>query len=390
MPLLVKRAVILLAILGLAGVLVEWLARREAVRGVGPFAYNEIIAKQTQDVTLFEPDAELGHRLKGEAFVNAYGPGLVTLDDIANDARRAGRRVVLNVGDSSTSGWNSNVVVANAERRARGLSPESPLGTYRTYSDILAADSRLYVINAGVPGYTSLQLAGYLQRLFRVFHDADIHIDWTTIYVGNNDCTWNGNWEDKYLLPNGPSLRTPGLWWHALDRWVVRARVGLADFRVNLERAIDACRAHGAIPIIIEPVVPLYWPPGLRARGLERDLCSALAISADGPKAIANLREATSRFAAAVSGQPAMARAELEFARELDAIVPRIKEPYREALRDLSGREGVYIVRLQEKLPIQDQAYFIDYCHPTEPANALIANALLEVIASSAQKSTHK
>src|SRR5260221_11300094 len=134
-------------------ILCEVTARAVFERGEGPFSHNPIIQKQAEQVDLFEPDPILGHRLRGGGFVGVYQPGLVSLEQIVSDERRVGKVFVLNLGDSSTSGWDSNVVVGNAHRHQRGERLKSPFQDYQTYSDLLANDPSLYVVNAGVPGF---------------------------------------------------------------------------------------------------------------------------------------------------------------------------------------------------------------------------------------------
>ena len=88
----------------------------------------------------------------------------VPLQEIVKAAKSHGGKIVLNLGDSSTSGWNSDMVAAGGG---------TPFFTYKTYSDILS-EKGLFVINAGVPGYTSLQGKFYLKRLLSTFEKEGI------------------------------------------------------------------------------------------------------------------------------------------------------------------------------------------------------------------------
>ena len=60
---------------------------------------------------------------------------------------------------------DGNVVAENNNRLANELRPRSPFHNFPTYSDILARNDDLYVINAGVPGLTSTKATEYFPIL---------------------------------------------------------------------------------------------------------------------------------------------------------------------------------------------------------------------------------
>jgi lysophospholipase L1-like esterase len=345
-----------------------------------PFRHNHIIRKQADDFPSFEVDDELGHQLVGGKLIDAYRTGFVSLEEIVADPRRKGRTIVLNLGDSSTSGWDSDVVAQNSERQARGESIRSPFHNYRTYADLLADDPRLYVINAGVPGFSSAQGERYLRRLVDRFTAAGVHLDAITVYFGNNDSTWNGNVEDKYLLPGGHwKVHLARLWSQGMKGWLVVPRVRPPEYAEHLAAIARTAREAGSKVVFIAPVVPLRWPPGLRAHGLESEVDGFLTTR-KGTQVAGLLAQARELFAhgesAFADGRRDEARDLLVQARENDHLVPRMKPGHMQALREVAWRQGVSLIWVGDSIPLDDTSWFRDYCHPDEPANRLIADAI--------------
>lgn len=350
----------------------------------GPFAHNPVIRKQADNVGLFEPDELLGHRLKGGKFIATHGDGLITAHDIANDPKRAGKLLVLNLGDSSTSGWDSNVVVGNGRRHANGETMVSPFQTYKTYSAILSESDWVYSVNAGVPGFSAVQGARYLRRLLREFSRLGVSVDVVTVYFGNNDSAWNGNVEDSYTL-RGEGFRFH-LWRllnQATNSFRAVTRVPPGDYAAYLKQIVTVGRQAGVDVVLIEPVVPLHWWPGRRAEGLEdeeREQQSTLA----GTEVLRHLLASRELFRQGEeqlkAGNADAAGQLFEQASEADYVVPRIKQAHREALRAVAREEGVPLVYVGDKIPPNRAGYFLDYCHPIEPANRLIAEDLIKVL----------
>lgn len=349
-----------------------------------PFSHNPIIQKQSDNTLhIFEPDRTLGHTLVGGNFVGVYEKRLISLADIQKDPRRIGKKVVLNIGDSSTSGWNSEIVRDNTQRHLNGQVLVSPFFSYPTYSDCLAKDSSLYVINAGVPGYTSIQGEIYLERLIDQFQAKGIQVDVVTIYFGNNECVWNGNVEDKYHVGNENRLYLRMMLDKVLSKYWLVDRVSVSLYKKKLTRIIEFCREKGIRPILIEPVVPQHWTPGLRADGLESETDS-LIKALSGAK-VSEYEDSAKYYyhlgtSALDAGDSATAAIYLMNAKEFDHIVPRIKNIYRVALEEVGGSTETPVVAVQREIPIEDVDYFIDYCHPIEPANSLIATLLNKIV----------
>ena len=174
-----------------------------------PFADNPITAAQAND-QIFAVDKYLGFKLNpyfrqldGDDvdnnktyYIGVDNKKLQTLDEII-DALDSHRKIVLNVGDSSTTGWDSDIITLNKlylnnAPNGIGFRPMSPFFRYKTYSDLLA-ENGLSVINAGVPGYTSLIGKTQLRTLLSELQSRNVRVDYVTIYFGNNDSASNGN-----------------------------------------------------------------------------------------------------------------------------------------------------------------------------------------------------
>jgi hypothetical protein len=203
---------------------------------------------------------------KQQGFVDSYSNGIITFEQLAIQvwsAAEKGMSTTINLGDSSTSGWESNIVTENALTIARAvylklkvLDPslsadsfdemvsqkypgrqdldnalveeleqlkqnplfqtvwnenwqtikelaKSPLTTYDTYSSKMAQiDQNHHYLNLGVPGYSSVHGVAFTRRIIDQLESAKVltNIDSATIYFGNNDSVNNGNVEDEYYI----------------------------------------------------------------------------------------------------------------------------------------------------------------------------------------------
>ena len=134
--------------------------------------------------------------------------------DAVAEIRASGKKVVLNAGDSSTAGWDTRVTVENQERRKAEQPLLSAFFRYPTYADLLRdqVGDDYIVLNAGIPGHTSINLERRLRGLLQQFDKAGIKVDLVTLYIGNNDCQWENNAEDKHRLRSSrttPLARSP-------------------------------------------------------------------------------------------------------------------------------------------------------------------------------------
>src|SRR5215510_2469006 len=136
------------------------------------------------------------HQVTGNQFVqNAQGEirlmgdfvgekHYISLQDVRAEAQTSKKKIVLNIGDSSTSGWDSDVVALN-QRMEKELGSDFdtnqalfPLFNYKTYSDCLRDNvgDKFIVINAGIPTHTSLNGLRRLEELGKTFDDEGISI----------------------------------------------------------------------------------------------------------------------------------------------------------------------------------------------------------------------
>ncbi len=350
-----------------------------------PFSHNPVIAEQAKGTAIiFDADHKLGHCLFDNSFIGVYKKDFVDFKTIVKEAKTSGKPIILNLGDSSTSGWNSDVITENRGRQKMRLPILSPFYTYPTYSDLLAEGSDYYVINAGVPGYGSLQGLRYLNRILDGLAEFGMMPYCVTIYFGNNDSAWNGNIEDKYQIADAKArFYLVALMKRVMNRMVIVTRSSPSDYEDNLIEMVQLCRFRGIAPILIEPAIPKFWHPGLRGRGMLNEVNDFLAKTEMYAVTIA-LKRAMRIYQKGVdayhTGEIDIAERDFTSAQNLDFLVPRIKPDHREKFRAVADKLKVPFVSVQSNIPLDDREYFIDYCHPVEPANRMIARALLEII----------
>ncbi|MEK6825328.1 MAG: GDSL-type esterase/lipase family protein [Nanoarchaeota archaeon] len=304
------------------------------------------------DNPLFTPDERLGFVHQGGDFIGETG--FVSFEQTVEEIQgKPQLPVVLNMGDSSTSGWESDSV---SKAYASTLKSHDPFFQYQTYSDLMRVHE-LNVINAGVSGYSSLQGKIYLETLLRRFAKSGIGVDFVTLYFGNNDCVYSFT-EDKASIEHMVASSEQ-----------VLCRVTVEDYRKNILSMIETTRAYGADPVVIIPVINLFWKPGLRSnknleeysRGLEAIHDSTLQ---------GELLEAESAYS----------RGRLYEAYTQDRFLPRIKPQYLKVLKQTARKLYVPFIDVQDHLPTEkDDSYFRDYCHPLEPINELIVARFNEI-----------
>jgi len=343
-------------------------------------SHNPVIFKQSEGSAIFEPHKKYGHLLINNSFV-----GSDTLESLDETVKRVtlkkAKDTILNLGDSSTSGWNSDKVTENIRRSEKGLDMMSPFFTYATYSDILEKNEEISSINAGIPGYTSDSGKRRIRDLLQSFRDKGVTPNVVTIYFGNNDSVWNANVQDEQLFPEFFDSHLFTVIKEKFDKrsstYKTVPRVSVTDYESNLVDIINTIREYGAQPILIEPVIPKHWYPGLRARGQlnEDDLTRNTNI-----EAIRKLQDARKIYQRGVAtlekGDQSTAEKEFAAAQNLDFYVPRIKPEYVDALKRIASETNTTLVSVKNQIPVDDRKYFIDYCHPLEPVNKMIADAV--------------
>lgn len=347
---------------------------------------NPIIAAQTFDFP-FVADSYQGHTMPlGREFLGE--DSFISLEEMIKTLKSSKKKVILNIGDSSTSGWDSNIVTQNRDRFSKKLPLLPAFFQYKTYSDCLriSVGNEYIVINAGVPAHTSLQGNRRIKLLFKRFRQEHIRIDWVTIYYGNNDSVWDHNRQDKEWV--GCSKLIAFL--KSLKKFFKKGGSGVItrvvpnDYYLNMKEIIQTCKENHSNVIVIEPTTPIYWKPGTRV--LNEDLERK---PYPGSTAVYQmLDEARSLWEQAIGQTEYSSLKELALieVREKDYVVPRIKKHYVALLRKLAKEMDIWYVQVNIERKQDDICYFIDYCHPIEKANELISKKIIEIISGKKSK----
>ena len=303
------------------------------------------------DNAIFSAHDELGFIVHKGGFVGK--DRFVSMHSIINMFKRhPGIPIILNIGDSSTSGWHSDSLSRNGKNKAT-----DPYFHYKTYSDLMREEF-VSVINAGVSKYASLQGAKYLSNILRSFAKNDIYPSYVTIYLGNNDSVYS-EIEDKTSIDGMLPSKENTL-----------QRVSPLDFEHNMLEIVRICRCYGARPIIIVPLRRYDWAPGLRS----------LKYAEEYEKGLKKLRSDKLREELQQARQLYLKR-RLREAYESDRFLPRIKQRYVDILRRIAQKTNISIIDIQGKIPLNKSSdFFCDYCHPLEPANKIIFEEFKKII----------
>lgn len=307
---------------------------------IGPFSDNPIMIGY--DNRLFDFDSELGYVFPNNKIVDSKG-FVDFASKITELKKRGGKYFVLNLGDSATSGWNSDKVYKDCP------DPTAALFSYKTYSDILAEKFDVEVVNLGVPGYTTYQAKKQLAKILKILAQEKIYADYITIYLGNNDCTYNGL-EDKARID-----------YKAISDSEILARVSEKDFSKTYDEILSIIAEYGATPIVLIPASNFKWQPGLRSKKYPEELERQRHEIGNG-KIKKLFSEAETVYQ---SG-------DYETALEKDLLLPRIKKSYKLTLSSLPQN----ILSIDTQSFIQSENDFVDYCHPGESVSERIAEAV--------------
>ena len=234
--------------------------------------------RQIDDGALYRPDPDLFWRLRPRAGqeekTNDYGYRSPRVPAV----KPAGEVRVVALGDSCTFGVNvrmreSYPLVAGAVLRARSA-------------------RAVEVIDAGVPGYTSLQaVRSFVRDLLRFSPDA------ATLYVGWNDINRAVYLPDRkqnawrtYARPARALLSRSRLYGALAALILARKdpgpRVGPADYRENLLALDAACRARGIALVLLTVPTPgadFRYNPIVRQVAQERGI-AYVDLQADMPR----------------------------------------------------------------------------------------------------------
>jgi len=331
--------------------------------------------------TSFRPDHYLYRVLQpGQDFLEENG--FKTYSQMVEKIRANGKRVILSVGESSTSGWDTSITSENRERKAKGLLPISAFFRYKNFTDMVRdkVGDEFEVVNAGIPGHTALSGIRRLKMLHTSFARDGIAVSYVLIHYGNNDNLWEGNLQDKKHLRLHP--RSPATvekfrnWRHkrVSDRMVLRSTVD--DFGVYFLQMINYARKIGAPPIIVQPEIPIYWKPGSRFVDFDME---QMAAKLGAQEALANLADAVDIWESVIEQPYSEQKIQaLEKAAELDFLLPRIKRPYLQELQRVAWATQTPLIQTPVPRDEDEANYFIDYCHPRENVNKRIASMIVD------------
>lgn len=146
-----------------------------------------------------------------------------------------------------------------------------------------------------------------------------------------------------------------------------------------MEDIANICLKVGAVPIFLQPVVPLYWKPGTRVVGETLPRKTGYGSR----EAYRLLDEALRLWNIGLSHKHLKERLRLlEEAKEKDFVVPRIKNGYSGLLSEMTSSRGLPYVSIENTLDRRsdDKRYFKDYCHPCGEANSALAEEIAKVI----------
>lgn len=349
---------------------------------------------------LFVTDPWLHWKLRPEVRLEFLGQTVETdADGFRNwPAAAEAEKSVVCLGDSTVFGWG----VAQEEAFPRRLEEVLPDGAWR-------------VINAGVPGYSSLQVRLQAERWIPRWKPEVV-----VICVGNNEA-WPVAVSDQRLhdkrrvkatLVSILSQSRFFVWaterlrreepqaFIATSLENTEPRVALSESEDNLGEVIRLARRHGARVIVVGPPANLYKPPMRIEQFVEWD--AFMGYVNDFTRLLAGKRfeEAMAKVEASLAAEPdrfwylwcraavlqemgrsAAAREAFEDAFERHPYPERCRLSYRQMLRRLAGEHGVGFLDVNELFheitaPEPPVGLYLDWCHPTSEGHLHIAEAL--------------
>jgi lysophospholipase L1-like esterase len=259
------------------------------------------------------------------------------------------------IGESSTFGWkgassHEEAWPAVLEAKLRAAHPERSIE----------------VVNAGVPGYTSIeQRINYLLRISHLEPDAVL------IYHGNNDLTWSWvpNIETNLVYGRGESVGPPGLLARAIDlSYVLMELRSRADLFGRANATKHDTPDTTAIRVLGDNLSGLIQDA--KRSGVRVAISTfAHGFDEDGAPGVFSEDEVA-------LGVPAVGR----WFEYLDAQGARRSFPlYNEMIRHLARSEGIVFADARSRIPGTTE-YFIDWCHFTRQGYALMADVWFEAI----------
>jgi hypothetical protein len=373
---------------------------------------NPIITAQAGDELVFTPNHLIGHsHPEGKEFLGKPTDkfsNFISIDDLIN-----GKEIILNIGDSSTSGFDSNIVTEN---RNNPDNIQLPFFKYETYSDFLRDKLKEYIVlNSGVPAHTSLQGLRLLKNHVSELKKRKHKISYVTIYYGNNDCAWNGNIKDSEILPKEKdsfldkvkegiynSTLSGKLLISYLNKKKVKkknelnTRTALKEYENNIRQIVEYCLKENIKPILIQPVIPKFWKPGLRITAETEELKKIVE------KEIKDIESKVDKYF--TLGQKnayhwlglsiedwkkglelfekknyELANEYLNKAKEKDFITPRIKDSYIKVLEKIATEYNIPLIKTEVNAnnSEEEKKLILDYCHPLPQLNEKISEGII-------------
>lgn len=322
----------------------------------------------------------------------------------SGDSEAAGAsKTLVCLGDSTTFGWR----VAGEESFPRRLAALLPGDSWR-------------VINAGVPGYSSLQVRLQAERWLPRWQPEVV-----VICVGNNE-GWPVEKSDRRLheerrveaAVTALLSRSSFFSWAAErlrpqeePRAFIAAglegtepRVSLADFEDNVARTIVLARGQGARVILLGPPTNLYRAPLRIEQFLDRQTFTNTVGRLESLCQQERFDEAMRMVDTALTSDPgnfwhlwcrggllhAMglfeeAREQFELAFDHHPYPERCRRSYRQVLEKLADQHAVGFLDVNDLFheaspPGGAGRLYLDWCHPTMQGHRLIAEALAPMI----------
>ncbi len=258
--------VVFLAVIELAARVVEQSVTREAEKETVPRGWQAEFFSSLFDWN--EPDPDLLWRFKANlnnSLIRTNSHHLMG-DDVTIDKPPNAFRILL-LGDSSPVGLGLD-------------SYKLTFGELVRYQLELKLEDSISVelVNAAVSGYTSEQIAVFLER-----RGWDYQPDVVILYCGNNDASISGAYSDLELMETQrlkplrralSHLAAYRLLTAALardpDEMVtgrpLKVRVSPERYGENVTSIAKQCQRHNCPLIILKPPVPRLWPAGLQCK----------------------------------------------------------------------------------------------------------------------------
>ncbi|MEI8374477.1 MAG: GDSL-type esterase/lipase family protein [Planctomycetota bacterium] len=318
-----------------------------------------------------------------------------------------GNRVVLCLGDSTTFGWKVEEADSYPNQLQARLNAAANSG--KPWS----------VLNAGVPGYTSMQLRLLSEKLIHRWKPEVV-----IVCVGNNEA-WPVARSDEQLDDDravarclGPVLSKSRFFVWVAEKFRSKEpqpfiaptledavpRVSREEFGQNLLAIVQAARAAGARVILASPPVNLYWPPArfqlfpgwqewesflkrmvdLRNSGQNQKVFEEIDSQlSQHPDAFAALW--VKGAVLSDLGREDEGRELLEQAIEHHPFPENCKRSYRQVISETARAEKTGFLDVNELFrrnagASTPKTLYLDWCHPTPQGHALMAEALYRMM----------